>query len=402
MHSQGRGKIFAFIIFSLTLIVPLIVSYFHYPDTGLPPGFGVFPPQYVKDLPDFHLVYLILMLIPILWVSCLIIKPKCVGFSSVAATFDKHKQRVLKPLPWWFYCGGIVMLFFWGVMWTRSLDVLPLAYYAFTPLWWGFILVLDGFVYKLNNGKSPIATKPILFLMIGVISSAGWAYFEFFNYFVLSNWYYPNIESINLSQTQITLLFLLSYTTVTPAIIEWYLLLSSFDSFKQRYCHGPRWPLRDDALILCGLMLLALMVCFPLEMYWVVWVGPLAVVTGILEKCRVWHPFQGVLQRGDWSDVVLIGLASIINGFFWEMWNYGSAHPYPEIITNPHYWLYEVPYVNLSFIQLPTEMPLLGYFGYLPFGVLVWQLLLLIGYLINVPFDIKALGRESCSHSYRL
>ncbi|EGQ7756877.1 mechanosensitive ion channel protein MscS [Vibrio vulnificus] len=402
MHSQGRGKIFAFVIFSLTLFVPLIVSYFYYPETGLPPGFGVFPPQYIEDLPDFHLTYLILMLIPILWVSCLIIKPKCVGFSASTATFDKHKQRVFKPLPWWFYCGGIVMLFFWGVMWTRNLEVLPLAYYAFTPLWWGFILVLDGFVYKLNNGKSPIATKPLLFLVIGIISSAGWAYFEFFNYFVLSNWYYPNIESVNLSQTQITLLFLLSYTTVTPAIIEWYLLLSSFDTLKSRYRNGPRWPLRDDTLILCGLMLLGLMVCFPLEMYWVVWVGPLAVITGILEKCRVWHPFQGVLKRGDWSDVVLIGLASIINGFFWEMWNYGSAHPYPEIITNPHYWLYEVPYVNLSFIELPTEMPLLGYFGYLPFGVLVWQLLLLIGYLINVPFDIKALGRESCSHSYRL
>ncbi len=37
----------------LALLVPLIASWFAYPDTHLPPGFGLFPPQYVADAPGF-------------------------------------------------------------------------------------------------------------------------------------------------------------------------------------------------------------------------------------------------------------------------------------------------------------------------------------------------------------
>ena len=63
-------------------------------------------------------------------------------------------------------------------------------------------------------------------------------------------------------------------------------------------------------------------------------------------------------------------LASLVTGFFWEMWNYGSSHPNALPPTNPNYWIYDIPYVNV--IHLWSEMPLLGYAGYLPFGILVW------------------------------
>lgn len=39
----------------IALVLPLIASYFAYPQTHLPPGFGVFPPQYVADAPGFNL-----------------------------------------------------------------------------------------------------------------------------------------------------------------------------------------------------------------------------------------------------------------------------------------------------------------------------------------------------------
>ena len=49
-------------------------------------------------------------------------------------------------------------------------------------------------------------------------------------------------------------------------------------------------------------------------------------------------------------------LAGLVCGFFWEMWNYGSlAH-----------WEYSVPLVHRFEI---FQMPLLGYSGYLPFGL---------------------------------
>jgi hypothetical protein len=62
---------------------------------------------------------------------------------------------------------------------------------------------------------------------------------------------------------------------------------------------------------------------------------------------------------------VTVPLATLICGFFWEMWN-SQASPG---------WSYAVPYINaqpyLFGGPVPRlfEMPLLGYLGYLPFGV---------------------------------
>ncbi len=63
------------------------------------------------------------------------------------------------------------------------------------------------------------------------------------------------------------------------------------------------------------------------------------------------------LKHGDWRPVVVPALAALICGYFWEMWNYNSlAH-----------WEYSVPFVQRFQI---FEMPVLGYAGYLPFGLI--------------------------------
>jgi hypothetical protein len=49
-------------------------------------------------------------------------------------------------------------------------------------------------------------------------------------------------------------------------------------------------------------------------------------------------------------------LGALICGFFWEMWNIGSLAQ----------WKYSIPYVHRFEI---FAMPLLGYAGYLPFGL---------------------------------
>jgi hypothetical protein len=59
---------------------------------------------------------------------------------------------------------------------------------------------------------------------------------------------------------------------------------------------------------------------------------------------------------GDWQRICRYGLAALICGFFWEMWNLHSLAK----------WIYFVPYVDRFHL---FEMPLLGYAGYLPFGL---------------------------------
>ena len=49
-------------------------------------------------------------------------------------------------------------------------------------------------------------------------------------------------------------------------------------------------------------------------------------------------------------------LAGLVCGFFWELWNICSLAK----------WIYSVPFVDRFHV---FEMPLLGYAGYLPFGI---------------------------------
>jgi len=62
------------------------------------------------------------------------------------------------------------------------------------------------------------------------------------------------------------------------------------------------------------------------------------------------------MAAGDWRSAVAAALAALICGCFWEMWNYFSMAK----------WAYSVPLVHRFLI---FEMPLLGYGGYLPFGL---------------------------------
>lgn len=113
-------------------------------------------------------------------------------------------------------------------------------------------------------------------------------------------------------------------------------------------------------------------------LFWVLWLGHTAVLMGLLQRLRIWTPIAA-LAEGNWTPAVLVALGSLFNGFFWEFWNWGSAHPDPSFATNPNYWVYNIPYVNV--IHLFAEMPLLGFAGYLPFGILVWLVFIWAGQL---------------------
>jgi len=87
----------------------------------------------------------------------------------------------------------------------------------------------------------------------------------------------------------------------------------------------------------------------------VLWLGPLLVFLG-LQQLLLGETLLAPIARGDWRPILQPALAGLICGFFWELWNYGSAAR----------WHYSIPYVQRFHI---FEMPLVGYAGYLPFGV---------------------------------
>ncbi|MBI2382050.1 MAG: mechanosensitive ion channel protein MscS [Gammaproteobacteria bacterium] len=371
----------------LTLLVPLVVAWFVYPD-HLPPGFGRFPPDYHGTPPGFSMGYFLLMLYGVIGMTLFLVFPSWFGFKGGPVP----PRPVPAPnYPWWFWVGGVCMLFFWWLMWTRVTPFGSLVYYAFTPLWLGVIFLLDGIVYKRNSGKSLFSTKPVTLFLSFLVSTVGWVYFEYYDYFVLGNWYYPNARQIPWSETTMHIEFLITYSTITPVFFQWYSLFNTFPKFAARYQNGPKMPLNGNVLILAGLAIIAAMVYWPYPMFWAVWIGPFVVMTGILLNLGIWNPFTDI-AKGNWTAGIFMALASMFNGFVWEFWNYGSMHPSPEPITNPNYWVYNIPYVDV--IHIFSEMPLLGYFGYLPFGVLVWQTFIWAGNLCGFNTDISLVSEQ--------
>jgi len=230
----------------ISLILPLVASWFMYPETHLPPGFGVFPPLFVEIPPGFNLTLFVVLAIVEVGILAFLFFPQWFGFKVPAPQPSPTPGR----FPAWFWLGAAVTLFFWWLMWKRVTPFGDLVYYAFTPLWWGFIITLDGLVYQRTGGYSLLASRPRTLLISAVVSLVGWTLFEYFDYFALGNWFYPNSYEIPaLSHATVVALFLVAYTTVWPAVFEWYILLNSCPKLANRYSQGPRLSLPGNLLL---------------------------------------------------------------------------------------------------------------------------------------------------------
>ena len=82
---------------------------------------------------------------------------------------------------------------------------------------------------------------------------------------------------------------------------------------------------------------------------------PLLVLLGLQGLSGEPDLIKEIRARG-WQVIALPALAALQCGFFWEMWNYYSAAK----------WIYSVPLVDNFQI---FEMPVVGFTGYLPFGI---------------------------------
>ena len=368
----------------LSIVLPLVAAWFAYPDTHLPPGFGVFPPLFVSAAPGFNLLVFTVIALVEAGIVIFMLFPQRFGFT--VPTPSPRPAPV--KFPAWFWIGAAMTLFFWWLMWTRVTPFGDLVYYAFTPLWWGFILTLDGLVYHRSGGYSLLANRPKTLLISAAVSLVGWTYFEYFDYFALGDWYYPSSTMPQLSHGTIVLLFLTAYTTVWPAIFEWYNLLNTVPALATRYTNGPKVALPGGPLLWGGFFLIFAMVFYPYPLFWVLWVGTLMIFSGQLIRKGIWNPFTAMAQ-GNWGPALLMALGTLCNGLFWEMWNWGSAHP-TNPVTNPNYWMYNIPYVNV--IHIFSEMPLLGYMGYMPFGILAWAMFIWLGALFG--FDTALLPND--------
>jgi hypothetical protein len=216
--------------------------------------------------------------------------------------------------------------------------------------------VVNALTFR-RSGRCMLLDRTGYFLKLFPVSAGFWWFFEYLNRFV-QNWHYVGISA--LSARQYFLFATLPFSTVLPAVLGTCELLGAYprltaglDDFLPLRVRRPR-PIAAAAFLLACAGLAGLAI-WPNPLFPLLWLAPLVLIVSerVLRGERA--AFAG-LDRGDWRATVRLALAALLCGFFWEMWNFHSLAK----------WIYTVPYVNRFHL---FEMPLLGYAGYLPFGL---------------------------------
>lgn len=268
-----------------------------------------------------------------------------------------------EALPWWGLLGLGITATAWLFAWTRFPWFDAFQGYTFTPLWLGYILVINALCYR-RTGRCLMLDAPLFFVVLFALSAYFWWLFEYLNQFA-GNWYYVDVP--NITPLERFAVSSASFSTVLPAVLSTTQWLASFVRL-QRAVTGFK-PLGAQAvrrLIIGGLIIsisgLTMLGVYPQYAFPMLWIAPLFIGLSFSPSNS---GVVAALSQGDWRPILLPALAALVCGFFWEMWNFRSlAH-----------WEYAVPFVQRFHL---FHMPLAGYAGYLPFGAVCYLLTRLV------------------------
>lgn len=287
-----------------------------------------------------------------------------VGIIALMAGAARHRPIDRQPadsykkwnLPWWGWIALAILTLSWFLAWTRFSWFEPFQRLTFIPLWFSSIILINALCVR-RTGTCPILDAPMFFIGLFPLSAIFWWFFEYLNQFV-QNWFYTGVDYGPLAYS---LHASISFSTVLPAVYSTRTWISTMKGFNSRFYGLPSLGTQPSKPIS---MLVLLFSCaglvgvslWPEELFAFLWLAPLLILVPLKHLAGKSTLFSA-MAGGDWRPAVSAALAALLCGFFWEMWNYHSLAK----------WIYSIPYVERFWI---FEMPLLGYMGYLPFGLL--------------------------------
>jgi hypothetical protein len=235
----------------------------------------------------------------------------------------------------------------------------------FTPIvWTGYILFVDALVFRIKS-RSLLVNDRSEFLILAVVSVAGWWLFEFYNAprFWQSDielwWHYHNLEPNPWLRRAG---YDWAFATITPALLETAELLE-VTVFSKLTSRRPVNLTRRQLLVfavfggLAAIVPLIFISPWLVPLVWLSWIFLLDPVNGLRGQPSI----AGDLATGNWRRVLSLLAGGGICGVLWEFWNYWA-------ITK---WTYTVPYLGRAKI---FEMPVLGYLGFPPFAIECWAM----------------------------
>jgi hypothetical protein len=276
------------------------------------------------------------------------------GSAPYQVSGGQHRDRF--RFPWWAWAALVWVVVWWVLAWTRLPGWEWARRYSFFPLWLGFIVAVNG-IAEARSGSCLMRRAPGRWGGLFALSAVFWWGFEWLNRFA-QNWHYVGAESF--SPVAYAVHATLCFSTVLPAVAAVAEALGTGSRRPAWFARGPTWPWlagrRTGWLLLAGGALgLIGTGAWPGVFYPALWVAPIALYLGqgILAGTPT---FARDVAVGDWRRAGTWMVAALLCGFCWELWNFLS---FPK-------WIYTVPGVERWHV---FEMPLLGYAGYLPFGL---------------------------------
>ena len=261
--------------------------------------------------------------------------------------------------PWFGYVGIAIILLAEALLFGGN----QLVGHWFTPIVWsGYILFIDAVVFRLK-GRSLLMKARLEFVIIALVSIAGWWLFEWYNAprFWKSDlelwWHYHSLEP-NLLVRRLG--YDWAFATISPALFETAELFSITAIGRSR----PVVPIRLSKSTMVAVILIGLIgAIFPL-VFPSAWLAPVIWLSFILlldplNAMRGWPSLTGDLGRGDWRRMWSLLASGLVCGVLWEFWNYWALSK----------WTYTVPYFGNVKI---FEMPVLGFLGFPPFAIECW------------------------------
>lgn len=216
----------------------------------------------------------------------------------------------------------------------------------YVPAWYGWLLMLDAAIYRLQ-GQSFLSHRRRELAAMLFWSVPFWFAFEAYN-LVLRNWYYVfTLRSDPLQE----LVAWLAFATVLPACFFHVELLSGLGLWRDARCRP--WtptPRRLRLLAAAGWLCITLPVLLPRYAFWMVWAAPI-----LLPEVVAWRrgapSLLADLEHGRPGRLLRLLAGGLLAGIVWESFNYWARCK----------WIYTVP----GFTDWKLfEMPLAGFAGF--------------------------------------
>jgi len=253
---------------------------------------------------------------------------------------------------------GLIGLAAAAILLGLGLPFMKAWFYCFA--WWSFLLIVDSLNVR-SWGASPLAESASRFLSAVFLSVPVWLVFELFN-LRLKNWSYHGLPRSLLERW---LGYFIAFATVIPALWELAFFFQGVlkDMKKVRF-RFPVSPFLLRSSFTLGVVFLALSLAWPRLFFPLLWLGFIFLLEPVNYR-RHAPSFLKDLENGRGSRLASWALAGLAAGLVWELLNYWAGS----------HWEYSIPGFNFWKI---FQMPVLGYGGFIPFGLEVFAALALL------------------------